>query len=200
MIISSNKKLSIVSFDTVTCQDLQFFIDAHGGYSVERIDPYLFLTQIPESDKSYINLVLKDFDLRKQITNYFDKFGVDRFSMLHDQSHYTHSSVGPGCVLYPMVTLYPQSKLQKDIIVHSMTAIAHKSHIGTGCYISGGCIIAGESTVGEFTQFGISVSVYDNVSIPSDSIIGAGSVVRKSLSFPGTYTGQIGNKLVKLKW
>lgn len=188
-----------MSFDTITCRDLISFISEHHGYSVDQVDPYDFLTDAPVPDRSYINLVIKEIDLRKKVTDYLDRFNLDRFSLLHDQSHYTHATVGPGCMIYPMVTLYPNSKLQKDVIVHSMTLIAHQCYISTGCFISGGCTVAGSSVIGEFTQFGIDVSVYDQISIPANTIIGAGSVVRKTLTEPGTYTGQVGNKLIKLK-
>lgn len=187
----------MVSFDTATYQDLQFFISEHAGYALERIDPYDFLSETPATDKSYINLIIKDFELRKTVTNYFDEFRVDRFSMLHDQSHHVHASVGPGCVVYPMATLYPHSKLQKDVIVHAQTLIAHNCYIGTGCFISGGCTVAGGSVIGEFTQLGIDVSVYDQIAIPSNSIIGAASVVRKSLTESGTYSS--GHKLIKIQ-
>jgi acetyltransferase-like isoleucine patch superfamily enzyme len=59
--------------------------------------------------------------------------------------------------------------------------------------------IAGSTSIGEFTQIGLGAIIYDNISIVANTIIGAGTMVRKNILTSGTYVGQTKNKLVKIK-
>lgn len=203
MIVLSNNQLSknlvAVSFDTVTYHDLQCFVNEQGEYTLTRIDPKEFLTTKHSVDVSYINLVVKDFKLRKQITQYLDNNNLDRFSLVHDQCYATSADIALGCMIYPLVSIYPRTILQRDVIVHSLTLIAHQCQIGAGAFISGGITIAGNTSIGEFTQIGIDATLYDQLSIPADTVIGASTVVRKNISTSGTYSSQLKNNLVKIK-
>ena len=195
----SSKKLIAVSFDTATYHDLQCFVSEHQGYTLTRIDPQEFLTTKQSVDVSYINLVVKDFKLRRQITQHLDNNNFDRFSLIHDQCYATSADIALGCMIYPLVSIYPRTVLQQDVIVHSLTAIAHQCKIGVGGFISGGITIAGNTSIGEFAQIGIDATIYDQVNIVKNSIIGAGTVVRKNILISGTYSSQLNNNLVKIK-
>jgi len=83
--------------------------------------------------------------------------------------------------------------------VHSLTLIAHRCRIETGTFISGGITIAGNTSIGEFTQIGIDATLYDQITVPDNTVIGAGSVVRKTILESGTYSSQVKNNLVKIK-
>ncbi len=195
----SSKKLIAVSFDTATYHDLQCFVNEYQGYTLTRIDPQEFLTTKQSVDVSYINLVVKDFKLRKQVTQQLDDNNLDRFSLVHDQCYATSADIALGCMIYPLVSIYSKVTLQRDVIVHSLTAIAHQCQIGTGTFISGGITIAGNTSIGEFTQIGMDATIYDQVNIPADSVIGASTVVRKNILTSGTYSSQLKNNLVKIK-
>jgi UDP-3-O-[3-hydroxymyristoyl] glucosamine N-acyltransferase len=202
IVLSKNqpsKKLIAVSFDTVTYHDLQCFVNEHHEYKLTRIDPQEFLTTKQSSDVSYINLVIKDFELRKQVTHHLDDNNLDRFSLVHDQCYATSADIALGCMIYPLVSIYPRTVLQRDVIVHSLTLIAHQCKIGVGGFISGGITIAGNTSIEEFTQIGIDATIYDQVNIVKNSIIGAGTVVRKNILISGTYSSQLKNNLVKIK-
>jgi len=195
----SSKKLIAVSFDTATYHDLQCFVNEYQRYTLTRIDPQEFLTTKQSVDVSYINLVVKDVKLRKQVTQQLDDNNLDRFSLVHDQCYATSADIALGCMIYPLVSIYPKVTLQRDVIVHSLTLIAHQCQIGAGAFISGGITIAGNTSIGEFTQIGIDATLYDQLSIPADSVIGASTVVRKNILTSGTYSSQLKNNLVKIK-
>jgi UDP-3-O-[3-hydroxymyristoyl] glucosamine N-acyltransferase len=203
LIVLSNNQLSknlvAVSFDTATYHDLQCFVNEHHGYTLTRIDPEEFLTTKQSVDVSYINLVVKDFKLRKQITQHLDNNNFDRFSLIHDQCYATSADIALGCMIYPLVAIYSMVRIERDVIVHSLTAIAHQCQIGAGAFVSGGITIAGNTSIGEFVQIGINATIYDNISIANDIIIGATTVVRKNILIPGTYSSQLKNNLVKIK-
>jgi UDP-3-O-[3-hydroxymyristoyl] glucosamine N-acyltransferase len=203
LIILSSKQTSkilyAVSFDTATYRDLECFVSEHELYSLTRISPDDFLScQLPLPG-SYINLVIRDIELRKQITSHLDTYHFDRFSIVHNQSYASCADIALGCMIYPLVSIYPKAVLQRDVIVHSLTAIAHRCQIGVGAFISGGTTIAGNTTIGEFTQIGIDSTIYDQVSIPGNTVVGASTVVRKDILIPGAYSSQLKNNLIKIK-
>jgi UDP-N-acetylbacillosamine N-acetyltransferase len=144
-------------------------------------------------------LVIRDIKLRKQIASHLDNYHFDRFSIIHDQSHASYADIALGCMIYPLVSIYPKTILQQDVIVHSLTLIAHQCRIETGVVISGGLTIAGNTSIGKFTQIGIDATLYDQVAVPADTVIGAGTVVRKNILKSGTYSSQLKNNLVKIK-
>jgi acetyltransferase-like isoleucine patch superfamily enzyme len=194
-----SKHLIAVSFDTVTYQDLVCFVNEHPGYILSRLDPMVFLHTIPDKNYAYINLVIKDFELRKKVTEHLDRNKLSRFSLLHDRAYYKDAVIGEGCLIYPMVTLYPNCELEKDIIVHSLSLIAHKCYIKTGVFISGRVSVGGGTSIGRFTQINLDSTIYDNIEICDDNNIGASSIVRKSIQMPGVYSSQLKNKLLKIK-
>lgn len=203
LIILSNKKTSkilyAVSFDSATYHDLECFVNEHSGYSLTRIDPDDFLLLHQPLPGSYINLIIRDVELRKQITNHLDHYCFDRFSLVHDKSYVGFANIAPGCMIYPLVSIYPNTVLHQDVIVHSLTLIAHRCQIGAGAFISGGITIAGNTSIGKFTQIGIDATIYDQIAIPANTVIGASSVVRKKILKSGAYSSQLKNNLVKIK-
>lgn len=190
-----------VSFDTVTYRDLQQFLAETNtlGYELSRIDPNEFLNMSEYLSGSYINIVNKDMELRQQITEKFDSGKIDRFSLIHDRS-YTHAAtIGLGCMIYPMVSMYTNAVLAKDNIVHSMTMIAHDCYIDIGTYISPGVSIAGTTTVGKFCKLGLGSVISDGITIVDHTVVGMGTVVRAHIRESGSYINKSNSALTKIK-
>jgi UDP-3-O-[3-hydroxymyristoyl] glucosamine N-acyltransferase len=188
-----------VSFHTTTYHDLECLVSEHESYNLTRISPDDFLLCQHTLPGSYINLVTRDIDLRKQITNHLDIHQFDRFSIIHNQSYTSCANIALGCMIYPLVSIYPKTTLHRDVIIHSGTVISHQCCINVGTFISGGTTIAGNTNIGEFTQIGMDATIYDQISISPDTVIGAGTVVRKNIQTPGVYTTQLKNQLHKIK-
>lgn len=199
MIISSSRNLVAVSFDTATYRVLSYFVKEHHDYVLHRIDPLEFLSTKNFANVSFINLIIKDIDLRKKITFFIDDNNLERFTLIHNDSYANHANIGPGCLICPLVTVYPTAILQKDIIVHSNSTIAEQCHIGTGSFISGGVTIAGSAIIGDYCQINMGSIFYDKISVISDTVIGAGSVIQKDITISGTYTSLIKNNLQQIK-
>jgi UDP-3-O-[3-hydroxymyristoyl] glucosamine N-acyltransferase len=195
----SSNKLIAVSFESATYHDLECFVNEHNDYTLTRISPDDFLLLKTPLPGSYINLVIRDFKLRKQVTEHLDTYHFDRFSIIHNQSYTSCASIALGCMIYPLVSIYPKAVLQRDVLVHSLSLIAHQCKIGVGTFISGGCTVAGNTTIGEFTQILADTTLYDQIAIPANTVIGAGSVVRKSVVESGVYVNKKDSKLTKLR-
>jgi acetyltransferase-like isoleucine patch superfamily enzyme len=116
-----------------------------------------------------------------------------------------------GCTIGDNSFIGPFVEIQKDVTigrnckVQSHTFICELVTIGDGCFIghgvmfindlfSGGGPAAGDKTKWKSTRLGNKVSVGSNatilpVSICDNVVIGAGAVVTKDITRPGTYAG-----------
>ena len=204
LIILSNNQISdqliAVSFDTVTYRDLQHFLSENNplNYELSRIDPFEFLQEDQPAPGSYINLVTKDIQLRQQVTEKIDLDTLDRFSLIHEMSYTGAANIGPGCMIYPMVSMYSNATLVKDNIVHSSTMIAHDCYLDVGSYVSAGVNIAGTTKIGKFCFLGLASVINDHIVIVDQVTVGTGALVRKSITHPGVYITQSLSNLTKL--
>lgn len=205
MIIKNNDKpLCAISYDTKTFIILNNFIKEETGVELHRIDPKEFIAA-PTNDYQYINLVIKDFEERKQVSNILDTLNLDRFTYINtDFARHTKLnvalnsiSIGLGCMLYPGVWLY-SGKIGQDVIMHSWTKLAENVEIGDGCFLSGDVTIAGDCKIGNFCYIGTDVLFFDHVNIPDNTKLLPGLIVRKTIKESGTYFNPYMYKLEKL--
>lgn len=126
-----------------------------------------------------------------------------------------------GCVLGDDVFVGPFVEIQKNVRIGARTRV--QSHaficelvtIGDECFISHGVMFVndlfksggparGDRTLWMATQIGNRVSIGTNatilpVSICDDVVIGAGSVVVRSISEPGIYAGNPARKIRRVR-
>jgi UDP-3-O-[3-hydroxymyristoyl] glucosamine N-acyltransferase len=151
-----------------------------------RISPEDFL-QTPTDEYQYINLVINDMKLRETITDKLDNNNLDRFSFVHPSAA-VDVDVGPtGLLIYPHVVVYPNVKINNDIIIHANTLIAHFSELGKGTYVSGSVTIGGNTKIGNYCSIGISATIVDKLTISPYVRIGPATLIRKNIISPGTY-------------
>jgi acetyltransferase-like isoleucine patch superfamily enzyme len=193
--------LCAISFETVTYRDLGCFLFENNPdkHHLSRIDPLEFLAGNRIKSGYYINLVSRDMLLRQHVSEMIDQYNLDRFSLIHENAYTQIANIGPGCMIYPMVTMYGQATLEKDIIVHSQTMLAHDCYIGFGCYVSAGVNIAGTTKIGQFCQFGLASVVADGITIPDNTTIGLATVVRESIAECGVYVTKANSQLTRLQ-
>jgi acetyltransferase-like isoleucine patch superfamily enzyme len=201
MLIKNDKPLAAISYDTRTFGQLGKFVQADGTNEITRIEPSDFLKN-PTSDFQYINLVIKDFDQRKQISAVLDQHNLDRFTYIgHDSTdslfHVSNITVGKGCMIFPWVRAY-SGNIGNDVVVHSMTVLAEDVQIGNGSFVSGGVTIAGGCKIGNWCFLGNNLFFMDNVSICDNVKLIPGTNIRKSITEPGTYYNPYTYKIEKI--
>lgn len=99
------------------------------------------------------------------------------------------TSIGEGSVVLPGAVIDPGATIGKHSLINCNAVVAHDCIIGDFCHISVGTNLAGFVNVGNRSWVGIGASVSNNLSICEDCMIGAGAVVVKDLTEPGTYVG-----------
>lgn len=192
MLIKNDKPLMAISYDTQTFNMLYHYVLDETGIEINRILPADFLKDL-SPDYQYINLVVKDFDERKQVSQALDQHLLDRFTYV-EQSHQAISKlilsksfkIGPGCFIYPAVFGYLGS-IGKDVIVHSFVRLAENVVIGDGTFISGSVTMAGSCTIGDWCFLGNNIFFIDGIQVCDNVKLLPGTNLRKSITEPGTY-------------
>ncbi|NJD04476.1 MAG: acetyltransferase [Ruminiclostridium sp.] len=97
--------------------------------------------------------------------------------------------LGAGTVVLPGVVINCCTKIGKGCIINTGATVDHDNMIEDYVHISPGVNLAGNVKVGRGAWLGIGSKVSNNINIISDCKIGAGAVVVKDITEPGTYIG-----------
>jgi acetyltransferase-like isoleucine patch superfamily enzyme len=107
-------------------------------------------------------------------------------------------SLGPGFAVEEYVVLRPNVKVGKDTIVKCAAILGTGVQIGSNCFIGPQAMLLHQLPDGssfpaileDFVFIGAGTIVMPGVKICSGTIVGAGSLVTKSIDKPGTYVGR----------
>ncbi len=97
--------------------------------------------------------------------------------------------LGSGTVVMAGVVINSSTRIGKGCIINTGATIDHDNVVEDFVHISPGVNTAGTVRIGCGTWLGIGSKVSNNVNITSGCIVGAGAVVVKHITEPGTYFG-----------
>ena len=186
MLIANRKPLVAISFDTVTYRDLKLWLEKFHGTELLRVEPNQQHLQF-SPEYQYINLVIKDFVLRQEITEFLDREKLDRFSFVHPMTSVDIEIDPIGVMVGPLVAIYSNCKVGSDMIVQTLSVLGHDTCIGKGSYISPNVVVAGTARIGEYCFIGFGSGIFENITIASNVVLGAHALVRHSIDSPGVY-------------
>ncbi|GAA0478667.1 acetyltransferase [Alkalibacterium indicireducens] len=116
--------------------------------------------------------------------------GLNIVSFIHPSSVIgTDVEIGMGTVVMAGVVVNCSTRIGKGCIINTSSSMDHDNVIEDYVHISPGVNLAGTVKVGKGTWLGIGSVVSNNVNICSSCKIGAGAVVVKDITEPGTYVG-----------
>ena len=128
--------------------------------------------------------------IREKITNILLSGGANIVTVIHPSAVIgSNVSIGEGTFVGPGAVINTRSIIGKGVIINTCSSVDHDCIVEEFCHISVGSHIAGTVTIGKGTFFCAGSTVINNLSICSDCIIGAGAVVVKDITEPGTYVG-----------
>lgn len=110
-----------------------------------------------------------------------------------------YASLGEGTVVMHQAFVGAGAKVGKNVIINSFSNISHDAIVGDQCHISTGAIVNGECVIGNNVFIGSQSVLANDISIADDIIVGAGSLVRKSLKEKGIYSGNPAILKIKAK-
>jgi len=116
--------------------------------------------------------------------------GLNLVSLVHPSAVIgTDVEIGIGTAVMAGVVINSSSRVGKGCIINTSSSLDHDNIIGDYVHISPGASLAGTVRVEKGTWLGIGSVVSNNVNICSGCKLGAGAVVVKDITEPGTYVG-----------
>jgi len=129
---------------------------------------------------------------------YFDKllssYGIEPLSLISESS-IVSGEYEDGCIILSFTLLEPYASLGKQVLMNVGSRVFHDVIIGDYCELMPGSTILGKARVGNRCRIGSNATILPGIDICDDTIIGAGSVVTKDITEPGTYVGVPARKL-----
>lgn len=127
---------------------------------------------------------------RERIHDILEKVGASIPTLIHPNSVVGEKvELGFGTVIMAGVVINCCTTIGKGCIINTGSTIDHDNRIEDFVHISPGVHLAGTVKVGRGSWLGIGSTVSNNLTITSDCIVGAGSVVVKDISETGVYVG-----------
>jgi sugar O-acyltransferase (sialic acid O-acetyltransferase NeuD family) len=127
---------------------------------------------------------------RERVKENLIKEGLNVVSLIHPSAVIgTDVEIGIGTAVMAGVVINSSSRIGKGCIINTSSILDHDNVIEDYVHISPGVNIAGTVKVGKGSWIGIGSVVSNNVNICSGCKVGAGAVVVKDITEPGTYVG-----------
>lgn len=127
---------------------------------------------------------------REMIQEKLIEQGLSVVSLTHPSAVIgTDVEIGIGSVVMAGVVINSSSRIGKGCIINTSSSLDHDTVIKDYVHISPGVNMAGTVRVGKGSWLGIGSIVSNNVNICSCCKVGAGAVVVKDITEPGTYVG-----------
>lgn len=100
-----------------------------------------------------------------------------------------YAQLGQGTVVMHRAFVNAGAWIGNNVIVNTFANIEHDAQIGDQCHISTGTMVNGDCKIGNNCFIGSQAVLANAISICSEVIVGAGSLIRKSIHQAGIYSG-----------
>lgn len=127
---------------------------------------------------------------REKIQEKLIEQGLNVASLIHPSAVIgTDVEIGIGVAVMAGVVINSSTRIGKGCIINTSASLDHDNVIEDYVHISPGVRTAGTVSISKGTWLGIGSVVSNNVNICSGCKVGAGAVVVKDITEPGTYVG-----------
>ncbi len=163
----------------------------------EAIKTSMGLTVIDKASEAYKYLESSDIfagvgsnTVRQTLLEKLESLGASIPILVHPNAIIgTQVELGAGSAVMAGAIINCCTRMGRGCIVNTGAAIDHDNILEDYVHISPGANLAGTVRIGKGSWLGIGSSVSNNISISSNCNIGAGAVVIKDITEPGTYVG-----------
>jgi sugar O-acyltransferase (sialic acid O-acetyltransferase NeuD family) len=133
---------------------------------------------------------IKSAGVRKRIFEDLIQYQAKIATIISPRSYLSkHSFVGEGSVIMHGAVVNAGARIGLNAIINSNALIEHEARIGNHVHISTAAVVNGSVSIENEVFIGSHSVLCNNIEIVGEVVIGAGANVTKSISTPGTYTG-----------
>ena len=141
-------------------------------------------------DKADFFVAIGSNATREKIQEKLIDEGLNVVSLIHPSAVIgTDVEIGIGTAVMAGVVINSSTRIGKGCIINTSSSLDHDNVIEDYVHISPGVRTAGTVKVRRLSWIGIGSVVSNNVNICSGCKVGAGAVVVKDITEPGTYVG-----------
>ena len=97
--------------------------------------------------------------------------------------------IGENCFICENTAIQPFVTIGDDTILWGGSYVGHHSRIGAHCFLASHVAISGHVTIGDGCFIGVNATLRDGVTIPPQSVIGAGATMLSDGVERGVYKG-----------
>ncbi|MDK2811708.1 MAG: hypothetical protein PWR27_2417 [Petroclostridium sp.] len=128
--------------------------------------------------------------IREKVQEMLIEEGLNVVSLVHPSAVIgTDVEVGIGTAVMAGVVINISTRIGKGCIINTSSSLDHDNVLEDYVHVSPGASLAGTVRVRKGSWLGIGSVVSNNVNICSGCKVGAGAVVVKDITEPGTYVG-----------
>jgi len=119
---------------------------------------------------------------RFEIQRYLQSQGVPAATVVHPAAYVAESAIlGEGSQILAGAVVGAEARLGSSCIVNTAASVDHECHIEDGVHLAPGVTRAGCVRVGRFSFLGVGAMVLPRITIGTNCIIGAGSLVTRDI-------------------
>jgi sugar O-acyltransferase (sialic acid O-acetyltransferase NeuD family) len=134
--------------------------------------------------------------IRCKIFDLIKKNGGNLPIIISERAYVSSSAfVDEGSIIMHNVLINANAKIGKNCIINTGALIEHESIIEDFCHISTHAVVNGQVKVGKNSFLGSNCVIANNVSLPEDIIVAAGTCILKSPLETGTFIGNPARKI-----
>lgn len=134
---------------------------------------------------------------RKELCEHLENIGFELVSLIDPSSFVSREAmIGKGVLIMPNVYVGHGSEIGNFTVCQANSIISHYVKIGTAVNISYGSIVSAYSSVGDFSRICIGAKIINKMVVGKSALVGAGSVVTKSVP-SGVVTYGIPAKVIR---
>ena len=148
--------------------------------------------------KPYAIIAIGSAAVRERIADECSAAGVPFATLIHPNATFKGSlcTIGEGSIICDGVSLAVNSHVGKHCIMNMRCGLGHDTVLGDYVSMMSDTITGGDTYIGKATYFGLRCTIINQINITENCIFGAGAVVVKDATVPGTYVG-VPAKLIK---
>jgi UDP-N-acetylbacillosamine N-acetyltransferase len=134
--------------------------------------------------------------IREKLVRLFDYFCLNQFVAIDPNAVVSKTAqIGSSTYVGKNVAINAQAIIGRGTIINTHAIVEHECIIEDFVHIAPNAVLCGNVQVGKYSFVGANTVVRQNTNIASDVIVGAGSVLLKSIVEKGIWVGRPAKKI-----